>query len=315
MIESRVCDILSIKYPVIQGGMAWISTAELVAAVEKAGGIGVIAAGNMSPEHLREEIVKAKEMIGTNRFGVNMILLSPVIEEQVKVVCDEKPLLVTLGAGTPGKYIDQLKSAGIIVMPVVASILLAKRAASQGADAIIVEGTEAGGHIGDLTTMVLVPQVADEVDVPVIAAGGIADGRGIAAALCLGAEGVQIGTRFCATKECIAHSNYKDAIIKAQGRDMIVTGRVTGHPVRVIANKFARTLLQFEKDGVPPDAIEMLGVGKLRAASREGDINNGSVMAGQISGMIEDLPTVQELMERLVKQTKLVLGDTMELIK
>lgn len=314
MIKSRVCDILKIKYPIVQGGMAWISTAELVTAVGDAGGIGIIAAGNMSPEHLREEIKKAKAMT-KNNFGVNLILMVPEIEKQVEVVCDEKVFTVTLGAGSPGKYIEKFKSAGVIVMPVVASTMLAKRVAQQGADIVIVEGTEAGGHIGDLTTMVMVPQVVDEVDIPVIAAGGIADGRGIAAALCLGAEGVQIGTRFMATKECIAHERYKDAIIKAQGRDAIVTGRITGHPVRVISNKFAKTIMQFEKDGVPADAIEMLGVGKLRAAAREGDVDNGSVMAGQISGMIKDICSVKEIMDRLVNETKSILSDIGNILK
>ncbi len=306
MIHTEICDMLGIKYPIIQGGMAWISTAELVAAVAEAGGIGMIAAGNMAPQHLKEEIRKAKKLTD-KPFGVNLMLMAPQIDALVDVVIEEKVTMVTTGAGNPAKYMDKLKKAGIKVFPVVASVALAKRMEKYGADAIIVEGMEAGGHIGEITTMVLLPQVVDAVNIPVIGAGGIADGRGLVAAFALGAKGVQIGTRFITTKECIAHENYKNLILKADDRDTCVTGRSTGHPVRVIKNKFAKLLLQFEKDGIDPKAIEMLGVGKLRAAAREGDVVNGSVMAGQIAGMIKKIKTVREVIDEIITDAETII--------
>lgn len=307
MIKTRLCNLLNIKYPIIQGGMAWISTAELVSAVAEAGGIGMIAAGNMAPEHLREEIQKAKKMTDKS-FGVNLMLMAPQIEDLVQIVIDEKVPVITTGAGNPGKYMEDLKGADIRVLPVVASVALAKRMEKYGADAVIIEGMEAGGHIGEVSTMVLLPQVVDAVSIPVIGAGGIGDGRAMAAAFALGADGVQIGTRFINTEECIAHRNYKNMILKANDRDTCVTGRITGHPVRVLKNQFARLLLKFEQEGIDPKALEMLGVGKLRAAAREGDVMNGSVMIGQVAGMINEISTVKEVIDTLIKDTEKILN-------
>lgn len=303
MFNTKVCDILDIEYPIIQGGMAWVATHELAQAVSNTGGLGVIAAGAAPVEVVRDEIKKLKE--NTDRpFGVNIMLMSPFAEDIVELVCEEKVPVVTTGAGNPGKYMDKFKSSGIKVIPIVPSVALAKRLERQGADALIVEGTEAGGHIGELTTMSLVPQVVDAIDIPVIAAGGIADGRGFLAALSLGAEGIQMGTRFVCSTECIAHDNYKNKIVKAKDRDAIVTGRSTGYPVRVIKNRFSKEYVKLEKEEVPFEELEELGAGRLRLAVREGDTDNGSLMAGQISGMIKDIKSCEEIINNIIKDAE-----------
>lgn len=299
--HNAICNLLKIKYPIFQGGMAWIGTAELASAVSNAGGLGLIGAGHMPPDILRKEIQKCKSMLdGQKPFGVNVMLMSPFVKEVMEVVIDEKVPVVTTGAGNPGEYVPALKEIGSKVIPVVASVALAKRLVRVGADAVIAEGMESGGHIGEIATLPLVPQVVDAVDVPVIAAGGIADSRGLAAAFALGASAVQMGTRFVLSEECIAHPNYKNLVLKAKDRSTVVTGRTLGHPARVIANKFTRTYLEMEAAGAPPEELEKLGVGSLHRATHEGDVDNGSVMIGQISGMLEDIKPVKQIIEDLI---------------
>ena len=297
--ENAICKLLNIKYPLFQGGMAWIGTAELASAVSNAGGLGIIGAGHMPPDILRAEIQKAKKWTD-KPFGVNIMLMSPFVKEVMQVVVDEKVPVVTTGAGNPGEYIPALKEIGSKVIPVVASVALAKRLVRTGVDAVIAEGMESGGHIGEITTMALVPQIADAVDVPVIAAGGIADSRGVAAAFALGAKGVQMGTRFVLSQECIAHENYKKLVLKAKDRSTVVTGRSTGHPVRVIANKLTREYLELENHGASVEELEKLGAGKLNLATHKGDVENGSVMIGQISGMLKDIKPVKEIIEDMM---------------
>ncbi|WP_128426393.1 enoyl-[acyl-carrier-protein] reductase FabK [Gudongella oleilytica] len=301
MFKTRVTKLLGIQYPIIQGGMAWVATHELAAAVSEAGGLGIIAAGNAPGDFVRNEIRALKKKTD-KPFGVNIMLLSPFVEDVVDIVCQEGVPVVTTGAGNPGKYLDRFREKGIKVIPVVPSVALAKRLEKQGVDALIVEGTEAGGHIGELTTMALVPQVCDAVDLPVIAAGGIADGRGFIAALALGAEGVQVGTRFVCSTEAKVHSSYKDALINAKDRDAIVTGRTTGHPVRVIKNQFTREFLEMERNGASVEELEAAGAGKLRLAVVDGDIDNGSVMSGQIAGMIKDIKSCRDIIEGMVQE-------------
>ncbi|BBJ28769.1 DUF561 domain-containing protein [Athalassotoga saccharophila] len=298
---SRVCEILGIEYPIIQGGMAQVATAKLAAAVSEAGGFGIIAAGGRDPEWLRNEIRKAKELT-SKPFGVNVIVYEKMADELVNVIIEEGVTAVTFGAGNPSKYIEPLKSHGIKVIPVVASEAFAKRLESYGVDMVIAEGMESGGHIGEVTTMVLVPAVVDAVEIPVIAAGGIARGSQIAASFALGAEGVQIGTRFVATQECEVHVNYKEKILKASTRDTLVTGRVTGHPVRALRNPLTNALLKIDERGGKPEEVEQLGRGALRAAVN-GDLDKGSFMAGQSAGLVDDIPTVKELMKRLWNET------------
>lgn len=303
MFKTEICDMLNIKYPIIQGGMAWVATAELAGAVSNAGGLGIIGCGNAPASVIKKEIDKIREI--TNKpFGVNVMFLSPFLEEVVELLLKEKVEVITTGAGNPGKYIESFKKIGTKVIPVVPTVALAKRVERQGADAIIVEGTEAGGHIGELSTMALVPQVADAVDVPVIAAGGIADGRGFVAALALGAEAVQIGTRFVCTDECIAHDNYKEAIVKSGDRDAIVTGRSTGHPVRVIKNKFTRRFLKMEKDNMSPEDLIKEGEGALEKAAIDGDVSDGTIMAGQVSGLICDVKSCENVIEDIIREAK-----------
>ncbi len=303
MINTRLCETLNIRYPILQGGMAWIATAELAVAVSEAGGMGIIGAGNAPAESVKEEIVKVKR--STDKlFGVNIMLLSPFVEEVVDVICKYKVPVVTTGAGNPTGFIERLKEAGTKVIPLVPSVALAKRMENLGAEAVIVEGTEAGGHIGELTTMSLVPQVVDAVDIPIIAAGGIADGRGLLAALSLGADGVQVGTRFICAEECAVHKNYKNMILKAKDRDAVVTARVTGHPVRMLRNRLARQFLKLEKQGATAEDIEQLGKEKLKLAALYGDIKNGSVMAGQVSGMIKEIKSCKEIIEEIVSDAK-----------
>ena len=307
MFDSRVKELLGIKYPIFQGGMAWVATSELAAAVSEAGGLGIIAAGNAPGDYVREEIRKLKEMTD-KPFGVNIMLLSPFAEDIVDIVCDEGVPVVTTGAGNPGKFLERFRKHNIKVIPVVPTVSLAKRLEKQGVDALIVEGTEAGGHIGELTTMALVPQVRDAVGIPVIAAGGIADGRGIVAALALGADGVQLGTRFVCSTEAKVHQNYKDKLINAKDRDALVTGRSTGHPVRVIKNQFTREFIELEKSGASIEDLEKMGSGRLRLAVVEGDVDKGSVMSGQIAGMINDIKPCHKIIQQLIQEAQQVLG-------
>lgn len=307
MLNSKLCQLLHIKYPILQGGMAWVATAELAAPVSNVGGLGLIGAGHMPPDALKAEIRKAKGLTD-KPFGVNIMLMSPFVKEVMQVVIDERVAVVTTGAGNPGEYIPALKEIGTKVIPVVASVALAKRLERVGIDAIIAEGMESGGHVGEVTTMALVPQVADAVNVPVIAAGGIADARGVVATMALGAEGVQIGTLFAASTECTAHPNYKAAIVKAKERSTVVTGAITGHPVRVIANKLTRDFAEMEKRGAPTEELDRLGAGKLRAAVREGDIEYGSVMVGQVAGMINSVRPVDEIMQSIIQDVPKVIN-------
>lgn len=302
-----LCELLNIKYPIIQGGMAWVATAELAAGVSNAGGLGIIAAGNAPKEVIKEQIKKCRELTD-KPFGVNVMLLSPFVEEIMDLIVEERVEVITTGAGNPAKYIERLKKVNTKIIPVVPTIALAKRMEKHGADAVIVEGTEAGGHIGELTTMVLTPQVVDNVNIPVIAAGGIADGKGLAAALCLGASGVQIGTRFICSDECIAHENYKNLILKSRDRDAIVTGRSTGHPVRTLKNKLAKDILNMEKEGANPLDIDQKGVGSLRMAVVNGDVDNGSFMAGQIASYINDVKPCKQIIEDIMEESKSILS-------
>ena len=297
-MKSSLCRLLGIEYPVIQGGMAWVATAELAAAVSNGGGLGLIAAGGAPAEAVREQIQKARELT-SKPFGVNVMLMSPFADDVMKVILEEKPAVVATGAGNPAKYIPDLKVAGIKVLPVVPSVALAKKMEKSGADAIIAEGTEAGGHIGELTTMVLVPQVKEAVSIPVVAAGGIADARGTAAAFALGADGIQVGTRFICSDECLAHDNYKQAVLKAKDRDAVVTGRANGAPVRALKNKLTREYERLEKEGASFEEIEALGVGGLRRAFAEGDIETGSLMAGQCAAMVHEIQPCAEIIRDL----------------
>ena len=308
MIQNELCDILEIEYPIIQGGMAWVATGELAAAVSQAGGLGVIGAGNAPADVVREEIKKVKERTD-KPFGVNVMLLSPYVDEVVEVVVEEEVPVVTTGAGNPAKYLDDFKSVGAKVIPVVPSVGLARRMARYGVDAIIAEGNEAGGHIGRLNTMALVPQIADAIDLPIIAAGGIGDGRGLVAALSLGAEGVQMGTRFVCAEECIAHDNYKEAIINAKDRDAVVTGRSTGHPVRNLKNKLTRQIQKLEKKDADKERIEELGIGRLRQAVIDGDVEEGSVMAGQVAGMVSEVEPAADIIDKITTQAEEILAE------
>ncbi|MDI6822111.1 MAG: enoyl-[acyl-carrier-protein] reductase FabK [Actinomycetota bacterium] len=308
--RTEICDLLGIEFPIIQGGMAWVATAELAAAVSNAGGLGIIGAGHMPAAELEREILKAKELTD-KPFGVNLMLLAPHVDELFKVVLKEEVPIVTTGAGNPGRHMPALKERNIKVLPVCASVVLAQRLEGVGADAIIAEGMEAGGHIGDLTTMVLVPQVVDVVNIPVIAAGGIADGRGLAAALALGAKGVQMGTRFMCAEECIIHPNVKGKVVKARNRDTVVTGYSTGHPVRVLKNKLAKQFQKMDAEGRGED-LEKMGVGKLRLAMREGDVEWGSVMAGQCAGLIHEIKSAREIISDIVTEARRVLTELSE---
>lgn len=308
-MKTEITRLLGIQYPIIQGGMAWVAEHHLAAAVSEAGGLGLIGAANAPAEWVREQIRAAKELTD-KPFGVNIMLMSPYAEDVAKVVAEEKVSVVTTGAGNPEKYMDMWKNAGIKVIPVVASVALARRLERSGVDAVVAEGTEAGGHIGELTTMVLVPQVADAVSIPVIAAGGIADGRGMAAAFMLGARGCQLGTRFVATKEAVVHDRYKECIVKAKDIDTKVTGRSTGHPVRCLRNKMTREYLKLEAEGVSFEELELMTVGGLRRAVVDGDVENGNVMAGQSAGMVNEILTCKEVIERLVSETDALMKGT-----
>ena len=308
-MKTEITKLLDIEYPILQGGMAWVAEYHLAAGVSNAGGLGIIGAANAPAEWVREQIRAAKKLTD-KPFGVNVMLMSPYAEKVARVIAEEGVKVVTTGAGNPEKYMELWKSAGVKVIPVVASVALAKRMQRCGADAVIAEGCESGGHVGESTTMALVPQVVDAVDIPVIAAGGIADGRGIAAAFMLGARGVQMGTHFITTDECQVHENYKAQILRAKDIDTRVTGRSTGHPVRTLRNEMTRVYLEKEKEGASFEELEALTLGGLRRAVQEGDVKTGSVMAGQSAGLVKETCSCKELVQRLVKETEELLKGT-----
>lgn len=300
-MKTRITELLQIENPIIQGGMAWVAEHNLAAAVSAAGGLGIIGAANAPASWVRDEIRKARELTD-KPIGVNVMLLSPYADEVAQVLAEEKVPVITTGAGNPGKYMEMWKAAGSKVIPVVASVALARMMERGGADAVIAEGTESGGHIGASTTMTLVPQVVDAVKVPVIAAGGIGDGRGMAAAFMLGAEAVQLGTRFVVATESICHPNYKERIIKAKDIDSAVTGRSHGHPIRQLRNQMTKEYIQKEQEGVPFEELELLAVGSLRNAVVDGDVKHGTVMAGQIAGLVKKEQPCKEIVEELMEE-------------
>lgn len=307
-MKTKITELLNIKYPIIQGGMAWVAEHNLAGAVSKAGGLGIIAGANAPADVIRNEIRMARKITG-NPIGVNVMLISPYADEVAEVVVEEKISVVTTGAGSPEKYISMWKDAGIKVIPVVASVALAKRMERCGASAVIAEGCESGGHIGKETTMSLVPQVVDAVDIPVIAAGGIADGRGVAAAFMLGAQAVQMGTRFLVADESIVHDNYKNKVIKAKDIDTEVTGMSHGHPVRQLRNKMTREYSKLERNGASFDELEHLTLGALRKAVIDGDVDDGTMMAGQIAGLVSKKQSCEEIINEIMNETKELLGD------
>lgn len=305
-MKTRVTELLQIEYPIIQGGMAWVAEHHLAAAVSEAGGFGLIGAASAPPEIVREEIRKAKELTD-KPFGVNIMLLNPNADEVAKIVVEEGIQAVTTGAGNPEKYMSMWKEAGVKVIPVVASVAMAKRMERYGADAVVAEGMEAGGHIGNQTTMALIPQIVDAVNIPVIAAGGIGDGRGIAASFMLGAEGVQMGTRFVVADESIVHENYKNRIVKAKDIDSLVTGQSTGHPVRCLRNQMTKEYIKKEQEGVPFEELERMTLGSLRKAVMDGDILNGTVMAGQIAGLVSKRQSCKEILQEIMGEAEKLL--------
>lgn len=316
MISTVINEQLGIKYPILQGGMAWVADASLAAGVSNAGGLGIIAAMNSNGEQLRAEIRKARELTD-KPFGVNIMLMSPFVQEVAQVVVEEKVPVVTTGAGNPGKYMKAWNEAGIKVIPVVPSTALAKMAERNGAFAVIAEGGESGGHVGDLTTMALVPQVVDAVSIPVIAAGGIADGRQVAAAFMLGAVGIQVGTRFLVAEECTISQEYKNKILKAKDIDTVVTGKRLGHPVRSIKNSFTReyTKAEYDSSNVSDEELEKMGLGVLRMAAREGEVSKGCVLAGQVASMVKKEQPAKEIIEELFEGAEKVLGGAMKWVK
>ena len=305
-MKTKVTELLQIEYPIIQGGMAWVAEHHLAAAVSEAGGFGLIGAASAPPEIVREEIRKAKELTD-KPFGVNIMLLNPNADEVAKIVVEEGIQAVTTGAGNPEKYMPMWKEAGVKVIPVVASVAMAKRMERYGADAVVAEGMEAGGHIGNQTTMALIPQIVDAVNIPVIAAGGIGDGRGVAASFMLGAEGVQMGTRFVVADESIVHDNYKDRIVKAKDIDSVVTGQSTGHPVRCLRNQKTKEYIKKEQEGVPFEELERMTLGSLRKAVMDGDILNGTVMAGQIAGLVSKRQSCKEILQEIMTEAEKLL--------
>ena len=305
-MKTKITEMLGIEYPIIQGGMAWVAEHHLAAAVSEAGGLGLIGGANAPGEVVREEIRKARELT-KKPFGVNVMLMSPYADDVAKVVVEEGIKVVTTGAGIPGKYMGMWKEAGIKVIPVVASVAMAKRMERYGADAVVAEGMEAGGHIGNQTTMALIPQIVDAVNIPVIAAGGIGDGRGVAASFMLGAEGVQMGTRFVVADESIVHDNYKDRIVKAKDIDSVVTGQSTGHPVRCLRNQMTKEYIKKEQEGVPFEELERMTLGSLRKAVMDGDILNGTVMAGQIAGLVSKRQSCKEILQEIMTEAEKLL--------
>ena len=302
-MQTEITELLGIQYPIIQGGMAWVAEHHLAAAVSEAGGLGLIGAANAPAEWVREQIRAAKNLT-EQPFGVNIMLMSPYADEVAQVVAEEGVKVVTTGAGSPEKYMEQWKQSGIRVIPVVASVALAKRMERCGADAVVAEGCESGGHVGESTTMALVPQVVDAVQIPVIAAGGIADGRGIAAAFMLGAKAVQMGTRFIATQEAQVHESYKNQVLRAKDIDTRVTGRSTGHPVRALRNEMTQRYLELEQEGASFEELEQLTLGGLRRAVVEGDVRMGSMMAGQCAGLVREILPCSELVPQLMQEAK-----------
>ena len=315
-MKTEITELLGIEYPVIQGGMAWVADYHLAAAVSNAGGLGLIAAGGAPAEWVREQIRETKKLTD-KPFGVNIMLMNPEADKIAKVILEEDIKVVTTGAGSPEKYMADWKAAGVKVIPVIASVALAKRMERCGADAVVAEGTEAGGHIGELTTMVLVPQVFDAVNIPVIAAGGIADGRQIAAAFMLGAQGVQVGTRFLVAKECTISQEYKNKILKARDIDTVVTGKRLGHPVRSIRNSFTReyTKAEYDSANVSDEELENMGLGRLRRAVREGDVSQGTVLAGQVASMVKKEQPAREMIEEMFSQAEEVLNGATKWVK
>ncbi len=314
MIESRICELVGIKYPVFQGGMAWVADGKLAAAVSNGGGLGIIGAGNAPGSFVREQI-KIASSLTDKPFGVNIMLMSPFADEVAQVVAEEKVGVVTTGAGNPSKYMELWKIAGIKVIPVVASVAMAKLMTRVGASALIAEGGESGGHVGELTTMVLVPQVCDATDLPVIAAGGIGDGRGVAASFMLGACGVQLGTRFLSAYECTIHRNYKDKVLKANDLATVVTGKRLGHPVRSLRTNFTREYLKAEYGGVSDEELEAMGTGALRLAVQEGDTQRGCFLAGQIASMVNREQPAAEIIRELMEEAEAILGGAGKWIK
>ena len=302
-MKTEITELLGIEYPIIQGGMAWVAEHHLAAAVSNAGGLGLIGAASAPAEWVRQQVQETKKLTD-KPFGVNIMLMSPYADDVAKVIVEEGVQVVTTGAGSSEKYMKMWKEAGVKVIPVVASVALAKRMERCGADAVVAEGCESGGHVGETTTMALVPQVVDAVSIPVIAAGGIADGRGVAAAFMLGAKGVQLGTRFVVTEEAVVHENYNERILKAKDIDTRVTGKSAGHPVRALRNEMTKKYLALENSGATAEELELLTLGGLRKAVVEGDVKNGSVMAGQIAGLIKEKMTCKEVIEKLVQEAE-----------
>jgi len=308
MIKSKICELFDIEYPLFQGAMAWVADGKLAGAVSQAGGLGIIAAGSAPIEWIREQIQIVRSMTDNN-FAVNVMLMSPTADDVAKLICEERVPVVTTGAGSPAKYIPMWKEHGILVVPVVPSSSIAKRMERVGADAVIAEGMEGGGHVGELTTMALIPQVVDAVSIPVIAAGGIGDGRGAAAAFMLGAEGIQVGTRFLSAFECSIHENYKKMVLDAKDTDTIITGRSTGHPVRALKNKFTRQMQAFDIEN-KPEEIEAKGAGALRIAVQNGDLDTGSFMAGQIVGLVDKPQSCKEIIVEIITECEELLKNT-----
>jgi enoyl-[acyl-carrier protein] reductase II len=307
MLKTAICDLFGIEHPIIQGGMAYLGTAELVSAVSNAGGLGIIGAGNSEPDWVRRQIRLTRQLTD-KPFGVNIMLLSPFVARVVDVVLEEKVAVVTTGAGNPGPYIPRFKEAGIKVMPVLASVTLAKRLEGAGVEAVVAEGMESGGHIGQVTTMALVPQVVDGVQIPVVAAGGIGDGRGLVAALVLGAQGVQIGTRFVCSEECIAHPGYKEKIVQAGERSTVVSGQSTGHPMRCLPNRLTRQFAEMEKSGASKEELESLGMNKYYQGVIEGDLEGGTLLAGQIAGLIKEIKPVKVIMDEIMAEAEAIIA-------
>jgi len=307
LLKTAICDLFGIKHPIIQGGMVHVGTAELVSAVSNAGGLGIIGTGNSEPDWVRQQIRLTKQRT-SKPFGVNILLISSFVNEVIEIVLEEKVAVVTTGAGNPGVYIPRFKQAGIKVMPVVASVALAKRLERAGADAIVAEGMESGGEIGETTTIVLVPQVVDSVQIPVVAAGGIGDGRGLATALALGAQGVQMGTRFVCSDECIAHPRYKEKILKAADRSTVVTGQSVGNAMRCLQNKLTRQFLALEETGATREELDLFGRGRMYLGLIEGDIDEGSLLSGQIAGLIKEIKPVRAIIEEMVAEAEAIIA-------
>jgi enoyl-[acyl-carrier protein] reductase II len=307
MLKTIICDLFGIEYPIVQGGMAYLGTTELVSAVSNAGGLGMIGAGNSEPDWVREQIRSTRQLTD-KPFGVNIMLMSPFAEQVVDVVLEEKVAVVTTGAGNPGVYVPRFKQAGIKVMPVLASVALAKRLERADVDAVVAEGMESGGHIGEVTTMALIPQVVDSVQIPVVAAGGIGDGRGLVAALALGAQGVQIGTRFVCSEECIAHPAYKEKILQAHERSTIASGQTTGHPLRCLQNRLTRQIQEMERAGVSKEELEAFGVNRYYQGVIEGNLDEGSLLAGQIAGLITEIKPVKVIIDEMMAEAEAIIA-------